>query len=77
MGMNLGNMSKMLKCAGNDDIITIKADDGSDTVTFMFESPSMFLILLLLFFAIYVFIYCMNTCLFGGFLKSLFVKSYA
>lgn len=42
MGMNLNNMSKMLKCAGNDDIITIKADDGSDTVTFMFESPSMF-----------------------------------
>ncbi|KAF8090797.1 hypothetical protein N665_0466s0001 [Sinapis alba] len=40
MGMNLGNMSKMLKCAGNDDIITIKADDGSDTVTFMFESPT-------------------------------------
>ncbi|KAF9675426.1 hypothetical protein SADUNF_Sadunf09G0031100 [Salix dunnii] len=31
MGMNLGNMSKMLKCAGNDDIITIKGDDGSDT----------------------------------------------
>ncbi|KAK8543431.1 hypothetical protein V6N13_136057 [Hibiscus sabdariffa] len=40
MGMNLNNMSKMLKCAGNDDIITLKADDGSDTVTFMFESPS-------------------------------------
>ncbi|XP_020591927.1 proliferating cell nuclear antigen [Phalaenopsis equestris] len=39
MGMNLNNMSKMLKCAGNDDIITIKGDDGSDTVTFMFESP--------------------------------------
>ncbi|KAK2983254.1 hypothetical protein RJ640_023374, partial [Escallonia rubra] len=40
MGMNLGNMAKMLKCAGNDDIVTIKADDGSDSVTFMFESPS-------------------------------------
>ncbi|KAF7081183.1 hypothetical protein CFC21_085156 [Triticum aestivum] len=40
MGMNLGNMAKMLRCAGNDDIITIKADDGSDTVTFMFESPN-------------------------------------
>ncbi|KAJ4838629.1 hypothetical protein Tsubulata_027255 [Turnera subulata] len=40
MGMNLGNMAKMLRCAGNDDIITIKADDGSDTVTFMFESPT-------------------------------------
>lgn len=43
MGMNLTNMSKMLKCSGNDDIITIKADDGSDTVTFMFESPSKFI----------------------------------
>eukprot|EP00894_Picocystis_sp_ML_P000801 jgi/Pico_ML_1/51318/g2372.t1 len=40
MGMNLGNMSKMLKCAGNDDIITLKADDKGDSVTFMFESPS-------------------------------------
>ncbi|KAK9124388.1 hypothetical protein Sjap_013990 [Stephania japonica] len=37
MGMNLGNMSKMLKCAGNDDIITIKADDGSDTGLCGFE----------------------------------------
>ncbi|XP_041994816.1 proliferating cell nuclear antigen-like [Salvia splendens] len=40
MGMNLNNMAKMLKCAGNDDIITLKADDGSDTVTFVFESPT-------------------------------------
>ena len=40
MGMNLTSMAKMLKCAGNDDIITIKADDGGDSVTFMFESPS-------------------------------------
>ncbi|KAF9598554.1 hypothetical protein IFM89_028086 [Coptis chinensis] len=40
MGMKLVNMAMMLKCAGNDDIITIKADDGGDTVTFMFESPN-------------------------------------
>lgn len=40
MGMNLTNMSKMLKCAGNDDIITMKADDDGDVVTFMFESPN-------------------------------------
>ncbi|XP_020086167.1 proliferating cell nuclear antigen-like [Ananas comosus] len=40
MGMNLNNMAKMLRCSGNDDIITVKADDGSDTVTFMFESPN-------------------------------------
>jgi len=39
MGMNLANMSKMLKCAGNDDIITMKAEDEADTVMFMFESP--------------------------------------
>ena len=29
----------MLKCAGNEDIITMKADDTGDVVTFMFESP--------------------------------------
>ena len=29
----------MLTCAGNDDIITMKADDTGDVVTFMFESP--------------------------------------
>merc|ERR1712137_122497 len=40
MGMNLTNMSKMLKCAQNDDIITIKADGAGDVVTFMFESPN-------------------------------------
>ncbi|XP_044965321.1 proliferating cell nuclear antigen-like [Hordeum vulgare subsp. vulgare] len=40
MGMNLGNMAKMLCCAGSNDIITIKADDGSDIVTFMFESSN-------------------------------------
>ena len=31
--------SKMLKCADNEDIITMKADDAGDVVTFMFESP--------------------------------------
>lgn len=40
MGMNLTNMAKMLKCAGNDDIITMKAEDAGDAVSFMFESPN-------------------------------------
>ena len=31
-------MSKVLKCAGNDDQITIRADDEGDTVKFCFES---------------------------------------
>lgn len=39
LGINLANMSKVLKCAGADDIITLKSEDGGDTVTFMFENP--------------------------------------
>ena len=33
-------MAKILKCASNDDIITIKAGDNADTVTFVFEAAS-------------------------------------
>lgn len=40
MGINLGSMSKILKCASNDDAVTVKAGDEADTVTFMFESPN-------------------------------------
>ncbi|KAL4422881.1 hypothetical protein ABPG75_009078 [Micractinium tetrahymenae] len=40
MGLNLNNMDKMLKCAGKEDVITIKAEDGGDTVTFLFETPN-------------------------------------
>jgi len=40
LGINLNSMNKILKCSGNDDVITIKADDGGDMVTFIFESPS-------------------------------------
>lgn len=31
-------MSKILKCAGNDDSITLKAEDSADSLTLMFES---------------------------------------
>lgn len=40
LGINLPSMSKILKCAGNDDVITIKAGDSADNVTFVFESPN-------------------------------------
>lgn len=65
MGMNLGNMAKMLRCASNDDIVTIKADDGSDTVTFMFESPckSSFFFLLFLVFSIFLVVECSKELL--------------
>lgn len=39
LGFNSTNMSKILKCAGNDDIITLKAEDTADALTLMFESP--------------------------------------
>ena len=32
LGFNSTNMSKILKCAGNDDIITLKAEDTADTL---------------------------------------------
>jgi len=38
LGINLTSMSKILKCAANDDSITIKAEDQADSVAFMFES---------------------------------------
>jgi proliferating cell nuclear antigen len=31
-------MAKIMKCAGNDDVVTMKAEDSGDTITFMFES---------------------------------------
>ncbi|XP_076308642.1 proliferating cell nuclear antigen-like [Tachypleus tridentatus] len=40
MGMNLGSMFKILKCAANLDIITVKAQDEADSNTFFFEVPS-------------------------------------
>lgn len=38
MGMNLSSMAKILKCAENNDVITMKAQDDADTVTFVFEA---------------------------------------
>jgi len=39
LGINLVSLAKVLKCAGNDDKLTIRAQDNPDTVTFIFESP--------------------------------------
>lgn len=40
LGINLTSMAKILKCSDDDDIITLKAEDSGDSVTFMFESPN-------------------------------------
>lgn len=39
LGINLASMAKILKCASNDDTLTIKVDEkNADKVTFMFEN---------------------------------------
>jgi len=38
LGMNLTSLSKILKCAGNDDQITVKAPDEGDKITLLFEA---------------------------------------
>lgn len=38
--MYVSSMSKILKCAGDKDTVTMKAQDNADTVTFVFESPN-------------------------------------
>lgn len=41
LGLNLESLSKVLKAAGNDDSVTIRAEDDGDTVSFTFTSASM------------------------------------
>lgn len=38
--MFASSLVKILKCAGADDIVTIKAQDNPDVVTFVFESDN-------------------------------------
>jgi proliferating cell nuclear antigen len=39
LGINMTSMGKILKCAGSDDVVTLKAKDQADQLEFMFESP--------------------------------------
>nr|WCZ58619.1 proliferating cell nuclear antigen [Andalucia godoyi] len=38
LGMNLASLGKILKCASNDDSVTISTEDDGDSVSFKFES---------------------------------------
>lgn len=40
MGINLLNLSKIIKCANNNDVISIKYKDDADVVSFVFDSLS-------------------------------------
>lgn len=38
LGINMATLSKMLKCVGSDDQVTLRAEDDGDTVSFQFEN---------------------------------------
>ncbi len=40
LGVNTPNLGKLLKCAGNDDVVTLKSEEGTDNLTLYFESPN-------------------------------------
>eukprot|EP01128_Nolandella_sp_AFSM9_P008502 TRINITY_DN5212_c0_g1_i1.p1 TRINITY_DN5212_c0_g1~~TRINITY_DN5212_c0_g1_i1.p1 ORF type:complete len:274 (+),score=82.94 TRINITY_DN5212_c0_g1_i1:47-823(+) len=40
LGLSLETLSKVLKCARPDDTVTLRADEDSDFVTFVFKSPN-------------------------------------
>lgn len=40
LGINLASLTKVLRAAGNEDVLTIKAEDAPDVVNLVFESRS-------------------------------------
>ncbi len=40
LGLSSATLGKILKCANNDDAITIRACEGQDTASFIFESST-------------------------------------
>ena len=40
LGINMAAMTKIMKCADQDDIVMLKSEEDSDVLTFTFESSS-------------------------------------
>lgn len=40
LGMSIVSLCKILKCAGNDDILTLRAAEKADVLSLMFETRS-------------------------------------
>ena len=38
LGINMASMTKIIKCADNNDVITMRAEEEGDAVAFTFES---------------------------------------
>ena len=51
LGVNLGSLTKVLKCAKDDDVCTLKATDDADVLNLTYEGKSEF---------------CCHCCVFDG-----------
>ncbi|KAJ3056741.1 hypothetical protein HK097_004602 [Rhizophlyctis rosea] len=40
LGISLASLTKILKCAGNDDVVTLKSEEDGDLLSLVFESPN-------------------------------------
>ena len=40
IGINMGNLAKVMKLAGNDDSITLKAEEDAGKLVVMFDNSS-------------------------------------
>lgn len=40
LGMNLTSLQKIIKCAGNDDEVTLRAGDDDDNLSLTFQNRS-------------------------------------
>lgn len=40
LGLNISNLSKIMKCAGNDDSIILRAEDEPSAINIQFENKS-------------------------------------
>jgi proliferating cell nuclear antigen len=40
LGIKLSTMTRVIKCASNDDSITLRCQDGTDSLTVLFENPN-------------------------------------
>lgn len=39
LGLNLANFATILKCAGNEDVLSLEAEDKPDLLKIILESP--------------------------------------
>lgn len=45
VGINMNSLGKIIKAAGNEDAITLRADDNGESLNLVFEAPSIILLL--------------------------------